>query len=227
MKAFSILIPHDGGNPQRDRCVAWAAARWRHFFPEAEVIVGGLGTFNRSANRNMLARAATTDTLCFVDADVATAIDHMREAVTLTATSPIVQFSGVTWLHQAGTATVTKRAPTGKLIIEPGYIDHVSNSLCGLCFCVRREVLDAVNGWDETFQFWGTEDLAFTLAIRCLVGPIVRVPHKAIHLWHPRGKEHAKTTPQFFANRERGNLYRHAYETRDTEAMRRLIGYGD
>lgn len=228
MPEFSLLIPHDTGQPWRQKLVDWCAARWRHHLPEAEVLVAGAGRSpaNRSANRNLLASLASTDLLAFVDADVCSAIRAVRNAVELCRTEALVKFNTVTWVHKRGTQRLLRTDPTATLAIYPEDIQKVNRpgDLLGLGFFMRREVLEAVNGWDERFDGWGHEDPSITHAIETLVGPMVRIAEAAYHLWHPRatqGGEHDKSTPGFLARRALGAKYIAAHG--NLEAMRKLV----
>lgn len=54
----------------------------------------------------------------------------------------------------------------------------------GGCVVLRRE--DALRvPLDPRFVGWGDEDASWAMALRCLVGPLVRIPHPLIHLYHP------------------------------------------
>ncbi len=224
MAEFSILIPHDPDGGQRDRIVAWTAERWRHFMPEAEVLVGGVGKLNRSANRNLLAAQAQTDLLAFIDADAATNIEAMRSAVELARTAtPWVKFSGVHWVTKEWANHLIRRGPHCKLSVPAHGLYTTSHTLCGLVFLMRRAVLESVSGWDERFVGWGEEDLAMTKALECLFGPTVRVPHYVYHLWHPRGAEHDKQSKTFQANKALCRKYIIAHEAADKEQMMAVI----
>jgi hypothetical protein len=52
---------------------------------------------------------------------------------------------------------------------------------------VPREAFYLVGGYDERYEGWGADDIAFGLSLETLYGPHLRYPGEAIHLWHPRG----------------------------------------
>jgi len=228
MAEFSLLIPHDDrGDAHRNALAAWTEAYWRARLPEAEVIVAGGGADppNRSANRNLLARMASTDLLAFIDADAISSVAAVRRAVAWSRKESLVKFAGVNWVSARATKALLAQDPTGEVRVMPGDITHDNAELWGLGFFMRREVLEAVGGWDERFVGWGHEDPSLTMAVNTLVAPMVRIPDWCFHLWHPRetdGGEHDKTTPGFLRNRELGLRYR-ALEGQ-VEAMRELIG---
>jgi hypothetical protein len=228
MAEYSLLIPHDTGEPWRQQLVDWCAARWRAHLPEAEVLVAGVGATppNRSANRNLLAEKATTDLLAFVDADICSAIQAVRDAVELARTEALVKFNTVVWVHKRGTQRLLRTDPGATLAIYPEDIQKANRpgDLIGLGFFMRREVLEAVNGWDERFRGWGHEDPSLTAAIETLVGPMRRIAQPAYHLWHPRqtsGGEHDKSTPEFLERRALGRRYLDARS--DVQTMRKLV----
>lgn len=73
---------------------------------------------------------------------------------------------------------------------------------------VPRAAWDIVGGFDERFQGWGQEDVAFIHAIRLLVGPIERVEGPVWHLWHARSPERSRTNERYKAAQRLGTRYR-------------------
>lgn len=51
--------------------------------------------------------------------------------------------------------------------------------------CVRADDFAAVGGYDERWEFWGADDVAFGLGMDALVGRHTRVEGACLHLWHP------------------------------------------
>lgn len=228
MPDFSILIPHNAGDPHRERITAWNAARWRAHCPQAEVLVGGVEAEppNRSANRNFLAAQATTDLLVFMDADVTTRTRDLGKAVELArATGGLVKFRRAAWVEQAETLRLLDADPAAALGFQTEGLAIRKGLLMGFAYVLRRDVFDQIGRWDERFVGWGEEDIAFTLAAETLAS-LERVNAPAYHLWHPRNKaegaEHNKQSATFQANKVLCRQYEAA--AGNPEAMRKLIG---
>jgi hypothetical protein len=48
--------------------------------------------------------------------------------------------------------------------------------------CVRAEDFDAVGGYDERYEWWGSDDVAFGLSVETLLGPTRRIDGSVLHL---------------------------------------------
>jgi hypothetical protein len=51
--------------------------------------------------------------------------------------------------------------------------------------CVPQAAFHEVGGYDERWEFWGADDVAFGLSLDTLVGEHVRIEGSCLHLWHP------------------------------------------
>jgi GT2 family glycosyltransferase len=99
----------------------------------------------------------------------------------------MVQYRHASWLTLEESLTVAKQPPAGLLDLPP--VQESAHAPTGLLYALRREVFEAVNGFDERFQGWGLEDPAFAAAVRTLAGPIRRVAYPIYHLYHPKEEE--------------------------------------
>ena len=50
---------------------------------------------------------------------------------------------------------------------------------------VAAEAFDEVGGYDERYEWWGSDDSAFAITMGTLVGPVRRLPGRCLHHWHP------------------------------------------
>ena len=232
----SILIPHDTNSicAEHTANVEWAAARWRVSLPEVEVIVGGVGRANRSANRNALARAASGDMLLWFDGDAVVAdpravLDYVCEA--LQAGNPLVRLGGgVRWLGRPTTRKLLAEPPPTGPMPEDTWPPHVriapspaqggtrTSRHGGLMYATTRRNWERIQ-WDERFVDWGREDTAWTYAIERLIGRGHWAPQFAWHLWHPRTRAHKWRSSSAQANHERWLQYQGA----STEELQALV----
>jgi hypothetical protein len=181
MPDFSVLIPHNPGDPHRDRVCDWNRRRWETHCPQAEVLVGGVDSSppNRSANRNLLAAQATTDLLVFADADCTARIRDLGRAVEMARANPVlVKFRRAAWVLEEETLRVLGTDPAGVLGFDPEGLAVRKGQLMGFFYILSREVFDRIGRWDERFVGWGEEDIAFTLAAQTLAGMEIIRPRR-------------------------------------------------
>jgi len=82
---------------------------------------------------------------------------------------------------------------------------------CSSAIAVRRDLWDAVGGFDETFAGWGWEDVCFAIATQTVSGTkLERTPGTLWHLWHARSPENDERRATYVANRERAARYKAA-----------------
>jgi hypothetical protein len=73
----------------------------------------------------------------------------------------------------------------------------------GSGWAMTSEMFWQMNGWDENFQAWGYEDIAFQKAYELISNnPMLRVPGNCYRLWHPD-----RDTSGLTGNMERFELY--------------------
>ena len=75
------------------------------------------------------------------------------------------------------------------------------------CLAVPRSLWEDIGGFDERFQGWGFEDLAFWSACCALAGGFERVTGPVFHLWHERKREEREENPHHSANQVLGQSY--------------------
>lgn len=90
--------------------------------------------------------------------------------------------------------------------------DHKLMSWAG-ALMMRTEDYWKVGGYDERFIGWGWEDVAFRIKADAELGPHVRVPGRAMHIWHEPAQFN---TAEELANRALFNKeYKRKYKWQD------------
>src|SRR5690606_11084975 len=99
------------------------------------------------------------------------------------------------------------RVKLTKANVKKTWYDSIS---CAVA--VRRDVWDAVGGFDEQFVGWGFEDTAFRIAVETLTDKPIHVEQAAcLHLWHESSPEASKYAPTFTRNNARKLRYERAH----------------
>jgi hypothetical protein len=121
----------------------------------------------------------------YVGADFIAPLEQARQAVQTARISGQMTFahSHLVLLDEQETEWLTNGQE-----IFPGGHRH-SNTFSGV-LAIRRDLFDAVGGFDERFVGWGGEDIAFMCACGAIGGGNRRVRGEHWHLWHPRPDEH-------------------------------------
>jgi len=214
--------------------------------------VEGHGEFSRSKARNLAARIAASDLLCFLDTDMVMhpeGWDYAIEAAQrYDAFSPHRQYWRVG--REAAEAMIdeSERFRFSPHIRNfcPG-IKPIRFAFAGGIVFIKRETLDRVGGWDEGFLGWGAEDTALyklMRAARCTMGRggVSRPLHLFHEVNHTANKQSAhhfrryygrrrlaatvrrKVTP-IHANKSRSDKY--ATHTPILAALARCLNAGD
>ncbi len=179
---ISICIPWRSDHGWRETLFEWVLPAWHDTGFEICVGVdddGGPINVSRALNR---ARAQATG-----DVLVVAAADHIPVPEAALSASRIAAVHGWSPVF-AATAGITRDATEKVIAGEPV---NIAASITGqVPFCtallaVRRDVWDAVGGWDERFHGWGCEDTAFRLTLETLYpDPPWPEPLRTIALWH-------------------------------------------
>src|SRR5690606_23286876 len=80
----SLCIPFRDATGERTPQMEWIVARWRHHWPDAEVIIrpdDGRGPFSKSVALQSCAAAATGDVLILLDADTWCDVPTIQHAI--------------------------------------------------------------------------------------------------------------------------------------------------
>jgi inositol phosphorylceramide mannosyltransferase catalytic subunit len=210
--SLSILMCWtDRGDPWRRQVKEWVETYWRAHIPEAEFVIGTDGggeEFSRSAAFNDAASRATGEVCCFLDADCVISSATVLEAARLVQGARI-------WVVPWHTSfRMTEEATRSIIGSNPASFDPPNRPRArdfrgresgiglrfgGFCEVLPRAAFEAVGGWPEAFQGWGSEDIGFSLAMDTLWGPHYVPRVNGLHLWHPRPELRTRNAAQEIA----------------------------
>ncbi len=190
----SVVVPWSPGCPHRERARGFVQARYEGL----EVVTGDSppGPYNRSAAIVDGARRASGDVLLIADADVFLAGD-LDETVG--------QAERVGWavphllLHRLSPDSTDQVLAGAGWRGLPLSTDNAQDrrpykgNETGTMVAIRRDVLERVPP-DPRFVGWGSEDVAWAMALRSLVGPPWRGTEDLVHLWHPAQPRQSRVT---------------------------------
>lgn len=227
---FSIVIPYRPSGQHRQRSADWNYARWKAWFPDADIVFADSGhaQFNRAASRNAGVEKANHETILFADADTFAPkkfwIDVAVRAQIEKSYSWILPYAvyinaNALWSE----AILEEDSETFEVLQEPAedlYDHRLTDSISGI-FTTTKSAWNEINGEDERFNGWGMEDRARELALDTLCGPHERVLNTfVVHLYHPAPEENCFGQPEIENNRRLHGRYLRA--SGDKEAMRSL-----
>lgn len=210
----AVCIPYRPGDNYRQNAWKYVRDWWARRGYPVHVGTGPDGLMNRAAARNEAARSASWDVAIFADADTIGQPELIPKAVEAAVAGklayPFTEFEG---LSAVGTRNLINGSGNRQIVkrkrLSPGGI-----------LAVSRDLYDEVGGYDEAFQGWGYEDLAFAYA----AGTFAET-HRELgtitHLWHPNSPEKSKAIAGKNLNRARKERYLAA--AGDPKKMRALL----
>ena len=229
---FPVCVPWKSDNGGvRDDLWAYTKTWWEKTFPEAYIFTGNAtlveddGLFRRAWAVNAAVKAAIET---FPDIDVFVIAD----ADTVMSNALSVYDA----VNQARDAMVLCYAHTERWMLGPHatahmlshdqyYVDDAEttgphyNTFSGV-LAIGRPLWEAVGGFDQRFEGWGFEDLAFMMACGTL-GKLERSGGTCYHLYHPRNIEEEEQQPHYLDNW--GVWQRYCACNGDVVKMRALI----
>ena len=209
-----VLVPYRAGVWERDRAWAVCKRRWEEVFKfPVYVGVHDVGPFNRSAAINQASRLADADgrwdVALIVDADIFLGPAHVAEAIDIAARTGRVTWPHRRWrgLDETSTGILiedrpkrqAKRREFEEKVFGPGGLDAWDDTVrtdidiavekttplsWSAAIAVPRVAWEAIGGFDERFEGWGFEDMAFQ-SMAVAYGH-ERVEGDVYHFWHPR-----------------------------------------
>lgn len=198
----AIVVPRRSGDPNRDRAWEWCRSWWQQFsWPIYEVEHPPPASFNRSWCINEGARrAGDFDVIVAIDADV------FEE-------DPAQVRHGVEQCWESGKLVVphiigADLSAAGTRQLLAGKNDWAQYAIARRDPCtsrvtiIRRDLFEKVGGFDQRFQGWGHEDVAFW-ASAVPVNGVDQFPGTCWHLWHVPSLNKARMTREW---REGGKL---------------------
>lgn len=182
-----VAVPRRSDGGSRDLVWSWVADRWRREHSEWDLVEGhhNDGPFNRAAAINQAVADAGDgwDVAVVADADSFAGRAQVASAVELAA-----ETGQLTIAHsrfRALSKPMSDRVMDGfDGAWEPG-VALTLNQTHSSIVAVPRALWDKVGGFDEGFNGWGGEDVAFKVACEVLGGGVQRVDGDVWHLWHP------------------------------------------
>lgn len=199
----AILTAYGGDDPDRVR--AYGLVRdyfatefpdWLHVNAEAWSEEGWIDPelFSRSAAVNEAASLAPgADVYVLNDADSLCPPEQVRAMVELALEpGPVLAFGHTRYRRLTMEAS---RALTSYGEAFAGPFDYLlENAQANGCCAIRRELFEQVGGYDERYQGWGYEDLAFNGNFEQR-----RVEGDLVHLWHPMESLHAPNETLYYS----------------------------
>lgn len=230
----SVVIPWAVADcPHRQRALEWVLARYAEVHPGWQVVLGDdpeaatTGLFSRTTAITRGVAAADGDVLVVIDGDVWCPLDTAVRVVATAGAPWVVPHGLIHRLNAEATELVLDgfRWSPGSLPLSGDneqdaqpYRGHPG----GTALVLGREAWEAAP-CDVRFRGWGSEDRAWTLALRTLVGEEWRGHAHLLHLWHPPQPRLSRVTGTK-ANDELRRLYERA--ARRPEAMAELVAAG-
>lgn len=220
MAAVSVLVPWRPDGADRDR--AWACVRrwWAETHPDWRVVTGSCppGPWIKALAVADALDRAIGDLLVVADADVLT--DGLAAAVKAVR-------NGAPWAIPHN--LLYRLTPEATEAVYCGTAPHVGMPVTkkphegyagGGITVIPREMYEAVP-LDPRFAGWGSEDEAWSLGLRAVVGKPVRIDRPMWHLHHepqPRLNRHVGSQPSHAL------LVRYQYAFKQgPDAMRQLV----
>lgn len=182
-----VLVPRRSDGGRRDQVWDWIRPT---FWTGWEVIEGhdDAPVFNRSRAVNRAAAdAGDWEIAIIADSDSFVSREQIDTAVAGCRTD------GRFWLafdrfHYLGRIMSDRIMDGYRGDWYPG-VEWTLHGTCSSMVVVRRDVWDQTGGFDEGFESWGMEDIAFSHAAQTFGGGIGRAEGPCWHLWHPQSME--------------------------------------
>lgn len=191
----AVLVPFRGGDPHRDRAWSWVRSRYEQAGFDIVVGTSNAAGFSRTQAILDARHQADADVLIVADADVwpEGLDDGIRYALEhgwavpngylhrLSEQSTWQVLAGVDWRGLPLSADNPHDSRPYK--VHPG----------GTLLVLTAEAFDTAPP-DPRFVGWGSEDDAWALTLRCLVGAPWRGDADLVHLWHPPAQRKTRIT---------------------------------
>ena len=213
-------MPWRSDNAHRARAWEWVRARYELLWPEAEIVVadsdGETFSFTQAANRAV--KQSSGDVVLIASAEIACDLGYLMHAYDHARTQLVVA-EEYHYLTEPDSEALLSQPPD--VDIDVPETTEWSGPGMGH-FMLPRVAFEAVGGYDERHTGWGWEDLCLALAVETLWGPMLRIPGRVFHFWHPRSPETTTNHPK--AQEQIMLTQRYQAAVGNPDAMRTLIG---
>ncbi len=186
MPDWELIVVEQDASPQLD------STDWHHTLKRLYVVNGG--PFNKGWGFNVGVRAARSDLLFFCDADLLLAHSALKTAMSLCSRRALAvkPFDQLIDLNLSDTEAILCQASEPdfeRQDASPRRGERESLCFCGGAFFMRRNLHQALGGFDERYLGWGAEDDAMTLRMQRQTQELAVLQGRAaVHLWHERGE---------------------------------------
>jgi len=226
MFKVSVLVPYRTEETIRIDNWFYCWRWWNAFFPhnyEFEICIGSDndGDFNRSRARNEAFEKSSGDILIIADADTIVDTEHLSQSikdVSLEKTPWSIPYADYYNLSREYSDKVKDAFPLHKPSLSDSVFsfEHKVLSWAGINV-MPREAYSSIGGYDERFEGWSWEDVAFRVKLDAEWGAHQRPDYgNAYHLWHPIAAGDEFTTQNTKSNRQLFlNEYANRYNWKD------------
>ncbi len=186
----AVCIPYRAGIPERDRNFAYVESWWREELGWPVFLGDDTAdeAFSIGRSRNLAAeQAGDWDVAVFTDADMVPGSHAQVEKAVASAWkkgSYTTLHSEIRYTDEAVTAAVC----ADELELSARNVPHAVGGVWIPCCALRRDLFDAVGGYDRRIHGYGGEDLAMYFAAATLAGA-VRTEGPLYHLQHPESPD--------------------------------------
>lgn len=243
---ISLIIPFSSKNLLRRATFKWLLEYWRHELPDAEIVIGHSKSrvFNKGRALNQAVRKSHGNVLVIIDADAymsGKVIERCADRIIEELHNHLwyVPYRHLYRLNKWITKAIVRSDPRHPLRLyspppdcfldDNGHKSSYGHRYAAMIVIIPREAYDVLGCFDERFQGWGGEDIAFLRALDTLYGKHKSTDNDIYHLWHEFIGNNYQSRAWVGqtgggANNELANRYNRA--TGNPEQMRELVDEG-
>ena len=179
-----VGVPWRGGDDYRERSFRYVCDHLHSAGLVALPADSDHDPFSRAGSRNKaVGHAAAADVVILHDADMVAPIDAYEEMarIALETSRMVVGFTEYRPLNK----TTTRQVFAGADPFAAAPITTLDEFSVGGIIAITPIAYWVAGGMDEAYVDWGCEDFDFANAAGAALGPLIRLPGPAVHLWHP------------------------------------------
>jgi len=219
-KDVTIIIPFKSNEEQRIKLLNYNLERYKNIIPEAEVIVSGCGESKewiKGKAVNLAVNKAKGNIIIIIDSDVVISKDNLIDLLKFAKGKRVVCLKGKK-------LDINEKSTEELLNKEISIIDVDLDKVMRwdkAVFCMTKDKFLKCKGFDERFEGWGGEELAFYKVLEIYFGKAKFIKGNMYHLWHKSQptKEDYRTNKKN-NNKRLLNLYKKAKTIKDLERIK-------